>query len=110
MTHRSISRPAFAAAFVWMLLALPCTAAFAADPAADEEDRKVRTSREILMNEDPELEKKGSWLSPNFHLHEKAGLGYAKKLKWGDRPLEFRVRGPIMRKQKALGLRFKVNF
>ena len=110
MTRRSISRRSFEASLACLLLAVPCSAAFAADPKAEEEPRQIRTSREILMQEDAELRKKNSWLSPNFHFNEKAGFGYAKELKWGDRSLVFRVRGPIMRKQKALGLRFRLKF
>ena len=110
MTRRSISRRSFEASVACLLLAVPCSTAFAADSKAEEETRQTRTSREILMQEDAELQKKNSWLSPNFHLHEKAGFGYAKKLKWGDRSLVFRLRGPVMRKHKALGLRFRLNF
>jgi hypothetical protein len=110
MARPSSARRGLHTALACLLFAVPCTAAFAADPAAEEEARKIRTSREILMNENGVPTKKGSWLSPNFHLHEKAGLGYEKKLQWGDRPLVLRLRGPVLRKQKAVGLRFNLNF
>ena len=52
-----------------------------------------------------------NWLTGHhFHLAKKSGFGYTRHLKLGKRSFAFGVRGPVMRKQKALGLAFQIRF
>jgi hypothetical protein len=51
------------------------------------------------------------WLAAhNFHFAKKSGFGYTRHLKLGERSFSFGVRGPVMPKQKALGLAFRIRF
>jgi hypothetical protein len=51
------------------------------------------------------------WLAAqHFHIAKKSGFGYTRRLKLGERSMSLSIRGPVMQRQKALGLRFRVRF
>ena len=52
----------------------------------------------------------GSWFGRNFHIQKKSGFAYTRHFALSDRPFVFKIQGPVMRKQKALGLTFKIRF
>ena len=109
MTRRSTIQRALEITAVAALLATPTAAAFAQDPEPENQPRIIR-QREILISSTDEPRGKGSWLTENVRLHAKSGFAYKQKLKTGDKPVVVRIRGPVMRKQKALGLTFKIDF
>jgi len=82
--------------------------AFAEPPTAEQPAGSL--PREILQPRAPLLENNGSWLRSSFHLQKKSGFAYTQYLAMSDRPMVFRVQGPVMREQKALGLTFKNCF
>jgi hypothetical protein len=57
-----------------------------------------------------DLDQNGSWLGRSFHIQKKSGFAYTHHFAMSDRPIVFRVQGPVMREQKALGLTFKIRF
>jgi hypothetical protein len=109
MTRRAIQH--------WELAATAAaTLAFhAAAPAFADEPVAKTTVAEDLSLEVPEAPaddaQEGSrWFSPNLHLHKKSGLAYTRHVKFADTDLVFGVHGPVLRKQEALGLTFKIRF
>jgi hypothetical protein len=80
----------------------------AAEPPADSPLR-AELAPQVLYPSSDDLNEHRSWLSPNFHLH-KSGVGYTQHFRVSDRPFVFKVQGPVMRKQKALGLTFAIRF
>jgi hypothetical protein len=109
MTRRSITQRALGITAAVALLGTPTAAAFAQDTDAESQPRIIR-QREILISSTDEPRAKGGWLAENVRLNAKYGFAYKQKLKMGDRPVVVRIRGPVMRKQKALGLTFKIDF
>jgi len=109
MTRRTIPH--------WQLAAT-AAAAFAlhtATPAlADEPTAKITLADDLTLEApdapSDEGEEKWRWLSSNVHLHKKNGLAYTRRLKLADRNLVFGIQGPVLRKQEALGLTFKIRF
>jgi hypothetical protein len=105
--NTTITRAGFAALTLCM---------FAATPAAaiDPEDSSVprgSNDREILFAPSFEPGPLDTWLAlERFHIAKKAGVGYSNKLRFGDRSYKFSVRGPLMKKHKALGLAFRIKF
>jgi len=109
MTRHSITHRILQATAAIAALTFPISPALAEDtPVKDALRRNLH--REILISENAELRQEGGWFSPDIHLHRKAGFSYTHHLKLGKRPLVFRIKGPVMRKQKALGLAFKIRF
>ena len=109
MTRHSIAQRILRAAAAVVLLSVPISPALAEDsPAKDAVRSKLH--REILISEENELREERAWFRQDITLHEKAGLAYTRGLKLGERPLVFGIKGPVMKKQKALGLAFKINF
>jgi hypothetical protein len=97
-----------------LMIAALCTfmtaPAAAIDPA-ETNQRPLEDSREVLFAIATEPDENTGWLaSDNFHIAKKAGIGYTHRLKIGERSLSIGVRGPVMRKQKALGLAFRIRF
>jgi hypothetical protein len=97
-----------------LMIAALCT--FIAAPAAAIEpagtsQRSLEDGREVLLAIATEPDQNAGWLAgDNFHIAKKAGVGYTHRLKVGERALSIDVRGPVMRKQKALGLAFRIRF
>jgi len=88
---------------------------FAASPAAAIDPTEAELprdgEREILLAPSDASPERADWLTgDSFHIAKKAGFGYTRKLKLGDRTYSFGVRGPVLRKQKAVGLRFRIRF
>jgi hypothetical protein len=79
--------------------------AFADPPTASQHQPPETLSRLAGI-----LDRPGSWFGPSFHIQKKAGFAYTHHFALSDRPLIFRIQGPVMRKQKALGLTFKIRF
>ena len=50
------------------------------------------------------------WLGSNFHLHRKSGFAYTRSLTVAERPFVFDIQGPVLRRQEAVGLAFKIRF
>jgi hypothetical protein len=86
---------------------------FATSPAAaiDPTESEQRSNREILLAPADEPTERPGWLTvDHFHVAKKAGFGYTRSLKFGERTFSFGVRGPVLRKQKAVGLNFRIRF
>lgn len=84
--------------------------AASADPLATEQLTR-QDDRELLLTDSDALDETSGWFADeNFHIARKSGFGYTRRLKFGDRALSIGVRGPVMRKQKALGLAFRIRF
>jgi len=64
----------------------------------------------ILVPAAEPLGGRSSWLRQNFHIQKSAGFGYTQHFRVSDKDFVFKVQGPVLRKQKALGLTFKVRF
>jgi hypothetical protein len=80
-----------------------------AEPATAERATGV-LPREILHPHDDDFDRNGSWLRPKFHLQKKSGVAFTHRFAMSNRPFVFRIQGPVMRKQKALGITFKIRF
>jgi hypothetical protein len=65
---------------------------------------------EVLLSIDGLENSERPWIPSNFHLHGKSGFAFTHRAEFADRPLIFRLQGPVLRRQKALGLTFKVRF
>jgi len=89
-------------------LTIQAAPAFADPPAAQQ--KREGLSPEVLFAPVDDLDRDGRWLSANFHLQKKSGFAYTHRTALSDRPFIFRIQGPVMRKQKALGLTFKIHF
>ena len=80
-----------------------------ADPPSAEQATQGRLP-EILRPRVNHLDEDGSWFNSSFHIQKKSGFAYTHRLAASDRPFVFRIQGPVMRKQKALGITFKIRF
>ena len=80
-----------------------------ADPPTTEQAARYRT-REILHPRVGNPGEGDGWLRRSFHLQKKAGFAYTHQFETSDKPLILRIQGPVMKKQKALGLTFKIRF
>jgi hypothetical protein len=109
MTQRTIMRCALGGAAAIAFLATPTSVAFAQDNAAED---AIRTNlhREILVASAEEPREESRWFSRNFHLHEKSGFAYTRRLTMANKPFVFRVQGPVLGKQEAVGLAIKITF
>lgn len=92
MTQRNILHCALVSATAIAFLA--AGPAFAQDTSTNIEEPREETN----------------WFSPNFQLHRKSGFSYTRHLKVAEKPFIFRIQGPVLRKQEALGLTFKIRF
>ena len=82
--------------------------AFADPPTAEQATQGLLP--EILRPRVNHLDEDGSWFNSSFHLQKKSGFAYTHRFATSDRPFVFRIQGPVMRKQKAVGLTFKFCF
>ncbi len=82
--------------------------AFADPPTAEQATKGL--SPKILYPRVNDLDEDGSWFRSNFHIQKKSGFAYTRHFTMSERPFVFRIQGPVMRKQKALGLAFKIRF
>ena len=78
----------------------------------DTPEEAVRSDlrREILLTNLNEPRAETNRFSSNIRLHKKSGFAYTRRLRMADRLFVFRVQGPVLRKQEALGLKFKIRF
>jgi hypothetical protein len=109
MTRRTIRNGTLGAAVAVALLAISTGSALAEDSGADDAIR-VTFAREILFADTEVPREEPRWFSPILQLDEKSGFAYTRNLKMGNKALVLRIKGPYLRKQKALGLAFKINF
>ena len=109
MTRRTIQGLAVWAVSAGALLIQPNGVAHAGEPTAkDVVGTDLRAEILLSMDEQPEEDRR--WFSSSLRLHLKSGVVYTRHLTINEKPFVFGVQGPIMRKQKALGLRFKIRF
>jgi len=108
MTRRAIMRFALGSAAA-VALASPTGSAFADDANAKHAIR-IDLLQETPSASADQPSKEIDWLGPNFRLHKKSGFAYTRHLKVSERPFVFDIQGPVLRKQEALGLAFKIRF
>jgi hypothetical protein len=82
--------------------------AFADPPTAEQPSEAL--SLDLPRARGASLHQVGSWFGRNFHIQKKSGFAYTRHFAMSERPIVFRIQGPVMRKQKALGLTFKIRF
>ena len=93
-----------------MLCMFMASPAIAIDPQ-ETRQAPLEEDREYLLATASEAGEREKWLSSdNFHIVKKAGFGYTRRFKLSERAFSIGVRGPVMRKQKALGLAFRIRF
>jgi hypothetical protein len=109
MTRRAIMQYALGGAAAVVFLATPTGSAFAQGTTAED---AIRTDLhwEIPIASAEEPREQTDWSGPNFHLHKKSGFAYTRHMRVAERPFVFRIQGPVLRKQKAVGLAFKIRF
>ena len=109
MTQRTIMRCVLGGAAAIASLATPTGPAFAQDTAAKD---AIRTNLhgEILVTSAEEPREESRWFSRNFHLHEKSGFAYTRHLTMANKPFVFRIQGPVLKRQEAVGLAIKIRF
>ncbi len=92
-----------------MFLATPTGSAFAQGTTAED---AIRTGlhREIPIASAEEPREQTDWSGPNFHLHEKSGFSYTRPMRVAERRFVFRIQGPVLSNQEAVGLAFKIRF
>ena len=88
---------------------------FAATPAAADETTPGTlpagdAKTPIFLTADSAIAPDAWYSSQHFHFAKKAGFGYTRHLKFGEHALSIGVRGPVMPRQKALGLNFRIRF
>ena len=109
MTRRAILQFALGSTAVVVFLAAQTGSSFAQDETA--EDRTSIVLYQELPTESPEEPvDEPIWFGPNFHLHKKSGFAYTRQVKLAERPFVFRIQGPVLRRQEAVGLAFKIRF
>lgn len=108
MTRRILKRWMSGIAASAALLIQSAGSAFAdppmVEPAAEGLAPELLRPRIDDPNED------GSRFGSSFHIQKKSGFAYTHHFGMSDRPIIFRIQGPVMRKQKAVGLTFKICF
>jgi len=109
MTRRTIPQRVLVSTALAAAFAVLAGPALAQDDTT-EEPRRTRRQSEILLSADAAPREQHGWLSPNFHLHKKSGFAYTRQLKVGEHPFVFRVQGPVLRKQEAIGIAFGIRF
>jgi hypothetical protein len=80
-----------------------------ADPPTAERAADGRLP-EVLRPSSDDLDGNGRWLGSRFHIQKKSGFAYTHRFAGPDKPFVFRIQGPVMRKQEAVGLVFKFCF
>lgn len=80
-----------------------------ADPPSEPPPGEAKAAVILVPAIEP-LEGRSGWLRRNFHLQKSAGFGYTQHFRVSDKDVVFKVQGPVLRKQKALGLTFKIKF
>ena len=109
--HRSTPRrhpaPRLAALGIAISLALPCAAA--SDDELDADAIEPAWTRRLVADLRDE-KRPPRWLGENLHFKKGVGLEYRSDWKLGDRELEVGLQGPVVRKNKRLGLTFEVRF
>ena len=100
----------------WMSGITACTALLVqaaapafGDPPTAEEAMESRLPKALRPRVD-HLDEIGNRFRSSFHIQKKSGFAYTHRFARPDRPLVFRIQGPVMRKQKAVGLTFKFCF
>ena len=104
MTRRSLKRWLAAVAAKAAILVQAAVPALADPPPATPASH--RSAPQILYPRAANAG--GSWLGSGFHIQKKAGFAYTHRFDTSDTPLVFRIQGPVLRQQKALGLTFKL--
>jgi len=100
-------RYALGGATAVVFLAAATGSALAGDTTAKDAIRSD-LHQEIASAEEP-LDEIG-WFGPNFHLHKKSGFAYTRHVSLAERPFVFRIQGPVLKNQEAVGLAFKIRF
>jgi len=102
-------RYALGGAAAVVFLATPPSSALAQDTTVEG---AIRTDlhQEIPIASAEEPFEETGWLGPNFHLHKKSGFAYTRHMSVNERPFVFRIQGPVLRNQEAVGLAFRIRF
>jgi hypothetical protein len=109
MTRRAITQFTLGSAAVVLFLVTPTGSAFAEDTTVEDALRtKLHGEVPIASVEEPRDE--AGWFGPNFHIQKKSGFAYTRHMKVAERPFVFRIQGPVLRRQKAVGLAFRIRF
>ena len=108
MTRRAIREWTVRTAAIAALLVHPASAALASEP--EEKPDPIELKSEVLLSSDGLENSERPWLPPNFHLHKKSGFAFTHRTEFADKPMLLRLQGPVLRKQKALGLTFQIRF
>lgn len=91
---------------------LPAPGAIAGSRERAQLQPQTRRGAEILARVDrPEGDR--SWLSTHLsriRIHKRTGFAYVHSIDYGERGMQFKVLGPVMRKKKNLGLTFELRF
>ena len=109
MTQRTILRCALRGVAAIAILAPPTGPALAQD-SATEDAIGTNLHREVLLTSAEEPPEESRWFSPKFRLHKKSGLAYTRHWTVANKPFVFRVQGPVLGKQEAVGLAIKIRF
>jgi hypothetical protein len=108
--HKSLDTIRQAGFMLTVLCTVMASPAAAIDPA-ETDPLPLEGDREYLYATPARSDGRAGWLAgDNFHIAKKAGIGYTRSLDIGEHALSIGVRGPVMRKQKALGLLFRIRF
>lgn len=112
MTRRAILQFALGSTAVVVFLAAQTGSSFAQDETAEDRTPIVlyQDLQELPTESPKEPIDEPSWFGPNFHLHKKSGFAYTREVKLAERPFVFRIQGPVLRRQEAVGLAFKIRF
>jgi hypothetical protein len=110
MTRRAITQFALGGAAVVLLLVTSTGSAFAEETAVEDAIRSTDLYQEVPTASEEEPRDEVGWFGPNFHLHKKSGFAYTRHMKVAERPFVFRIQGPVLRHQEAVGLAFKIRF
>ena len=108
MTRRAIREWTVRTAAIAALIVPPAGAALAGE--AEEKPEPVELKSELLLSSDGLVNSERSWLPQNLHLHKKSGFAFTHRTEFADKPMLLRLQGPVLRKQKALGLTFQIRF
>lgn len=90
-------------------LVLGATGAALADEPEEKQDA-VELKSEVLLSSEGLPDSDRPWLPSSFHLHKKSGFAFTHRAVVDHKPVVFRIQGPVLRKQKAVGLTFKIQF
>jgi hypothetical protein len=84
--------------------------AIGAPAAADVDDFDAAGLRQLAPLTREHTPRPPEWMGENVSFEKGYGLGYKRKLRLGETPLQLGFKGPVVRKKKSLGLTVEVRF